>query len=97
MLIIFVSLFLWGIELSNFIPVTVYVSALSRMTTLSYSIVGGMNSIEFSRKPYRVLKDCLDRYVELKTEEERLAGIRQKKVTLKEGMTDGRICLKMCL
>ncbi len=86
MLIIFVSLFLWGIELSNFIPVTVYVSALSRMTTLSYSIVGGMNSIEFSRKPYRVLKDCLDRYVELKKEEERLAGIRQKKVTLKEGV-----------
>ena len=46
MLIIFVSLFLWGIELSNFIPVTVYVSALSRMTTLSYSIVGGMNLFE---------------------------------------------------
>lgn len=86
MLIIFVSLFLWGAELSNFIPVTVYVSALSRMATLSYSIVGGLNSIEFSRKPYKELKECLDRYVELKKEEERLAGIRQKNVTFKKGM-----------
>ncbi len=86
MLIIFVSLFLWGIELSTFIPVTVYVSALSRMTTLSYSIVSEVNTIAFSMKPYKVLKECLDRYVELKKEEKRLANIRQKKVTFKEGM-----------
>lgn len=79
MLIIFVSLFLWGIELSTFIPVTVYVSALSRMTTLSYSIVSEVNTIAFSMKPYKVLKECLDRYVELKKEEKRLANIRQKK------------------
>lgn len=86
MLIIFVSLFLWGVEFSTFIPVTVYVSALSRMTSLSYSIIGGMNSIEFSKKPYKVLKDCLDRYGELKKEEERLGKIRQKEVTFKKGL-----------
>ena len=86
MLIIFVSLFLWGIELSTFIPVTVYVTALSRMTTLSYNIVGGINNIEFSKQPYEELKDCLDRYEELKKEEKRHANIRQKKVTLTKGL-----------
>lgn len=86
MLIIFVLLFLWGIELSNFIPVTVYVLALSRLTSLSYNIVGEMNSIEFSKKPYKELKDCLDRYVKLKKEEEQFANIRQKEVTLTKGL-----------
>lgn len=86
MLVIFVSLFLWGVKLSTFIPVTVYVAALSRMTTLSYNIVGGMNSIEFSKKPYEELKACLDRYEEMKKEEERRANIRQKKVTLTKGL-----------
>lgn len=86
MLIIFVSLFLWGIELSTFIPVTVYVTALSRMTTLSYNIVGGINNIEFSKQPYEELKDCLDRYEELKKEEKRYANIRQKKATLTKGL-----------
>lgn len=86
MLVIFVSLFLWGIQLSTFIPIAVYVSALSRMTTLSYNIVGGMNSIEFSKKPYKELRDCLDRYERLKKEEERLANIRQKKATLTKGL-----------
>lgn len=86
MLVIFVALFLWGIQLSTFIPIAVYVSALSRMTTLSYNIVGGMNSIEFSKKPYKELKDCLDRYERLKKEEERLANIRQKNATLTKGL-----------
>ncbi len=86
MLVIFVALFLWGIDISTFLPVTVCVSALSRMTSVGYNIVGGLNIIEFSRKPYEELKNCLIRYEELKKEEERLANIRQKKATFEKGL-----------
>lgn len=86
MLIIFVYFLGGGIEISNFIPVTVYILVLSRMASLSYNIVGEMNDIEFSKKPYKELKECLDRYEKLKKEEEQLANIRQRKATLSKGL-----------
>lgn len=89
MMTIFISLFLLGMEISALVPVTVYVSGLSRMASLAYGIVGELNSIEFSRKPYEELKECLVRYEELKEEEKRISGIRQKKLTFKKG-----ICVK---
>lgn len=86
MIIIFVSLFLKGTEISTFVPVTVYVSGLSRMASLAYSIVSELSDIEFSRKSYEVLKECLSRYEALKEEEKRRSGIRQKKMTFKKGL-----------
>lgn len=86
MLIIFVALFLWGIDLSTFIPVTVYISALSRMASLAYNAVGELNSIEFSKKSYEMLKECLIRYEEIKRREKQFLDIRQKKMTFHRGL-----------
>lgn len=86
MLLLFAALLLFGVNVSAFIPITVYVSAISRMASVTYTIVGELNSIEFSKKSYEVLKECLDRYEELKKEEEKLENIRQKKVTLHKGL-----------
>lgn len=86
MLFLFAALLLCGIHVSAFIPITVYVSAISRMASVTYTVVGELNTIEFSKKSYEVLKECLDRYEELKKEEEKSENIRQKKVTLHKGL-----------
>ena len=86
MLMIFAVFIGAGVNLSAFIPITVYISALSRMASVSYSIIGEMNSLEYSKKSYYVIKECLERYEKLKKEEEQFHDMRQKQITFHEGM-----------
>ena len=87
MLLLFVALLLSGINLTAFIPITVYISAISRMASVTYTIAGELNSIEFAKKSYEVLKECLDRYEELKKEEKELKNIRQKNLSFQKGIS----------
>lgn len=86
MLLLFAAFLLSGIHISSVIPITVYVSAISRMASVTYTIVGELNNIEFSVKSYEVLKECLERYGELKKGEEMRGTLRQKKVTFHKGL-----------
>lgn len=86
MLMIFAGVFLSGIDLSTFIPITIYVSALSRMASVSYIIVGEMDSLEYAKKSYGVIKECLEKYELLKKEENRFGNMRQKQITFHKGM-----------
>ena len=87
MLVIFAALFLVGPDMAALIPITAYVSVLSRVMPAAYTIIGGMNNIRYSKKSYEALKECLLRYTELKEEEEKLRGIRQKDITFDKGIS----------
>lgn len=87
MLLIFAVLFLVGADLVTLVPITADISVLSRMISATYNIVGGMNSIRYSKKNYEVLKECFTRYTELKEEEKRSHKVRQKKVIFEKGIS----------
>lgn len=87
MLLLFAALLLSGINLTAFIPITVYVSAITRMASVIYTITGELNSIQFAKKSYEVLKECFERYEKLKEEEKELKNIRQKKLTFHKGIS----------
>ncbi len=86
MLVLLAFLFFVGPDMEALIPVTAYVSVLSRMMPAAYTIVGGMNNVRYSRNSFEALKECLDRYTELKEKEKEIQGIRQKKITLENGL-----------
>lgn len=86
-LFLFAALLFSGINLTAFIPITVYVSAITRMASVTYTITGELNSIQFAKKSYEVLKECLERYEKLKEEEKELKNIRQKKLTFHKGIS----------
>lgn len=68
-------------------PMATYITALIRMLPMIYSILSGMYSVEFARKPFVKLKEMVSRYEELKEEERRSAAVRQKVPTFKEGLS----------
>lgn len=86
MLVIFAALFLVGPDMAALIPVTAFVSILSRMVPEAYIIINGLNNLRYSKKSYEELRGCLLRYTELKEEEQKLRGIRQKKITFEKGI-----------
>lgn len=86
MLFLLAVLFFVGPDMAALIPVTAYVSVLSRMMPAAYTIVGGMNNVRYSKNSFEALKECLDRYTELKEKEKEIQGIRQKKITLENGL-----------
>lgn len=87
MLFLFAVLFLVGADLATLVPITAYISVLSRMMSATYNIVSGMNIVRYSKKNYEVLKECFTRYAELKEEEKRVHKVRQKKVIFEKGIS----------
>lgn len=88
MLTVFVLLFLSKVELATvLVPMAAYISALNRIVPVAYSIINGMNSLEFSKKPYETLKENLVRYMEMKKREMQHEKIRKKKLTFRKGLT----------
>ncbi len=68
-------------------PMVVYITALVRMLPMAYGILNGMNNVEFGEKAYHELRECMAGYGRIKEEEKRQEGIRQKKLTLKKGVS----------
>ncbi len=68
-------------------PMVVYVTALVRMLPMSYNVIYGLRNVEFARKPYLALKDCMARYDEMKAEEKRKEALRVKNLTLQKGIS----------
>ncbi len=86
MLVIFAAIFLVGPDMAALIPITAYVSVLSRAMSAAHTITGGMNNIRYSKKSYEALEECMLRYTELKEEEKKIQGIRQKNITFGKGI-----------
>lgn len=68
-------------------PMVVYITALVRMIPMAYGVITGMNNVEFARRPYQTLRENMARYEEVKSREARYAGLRQKKLTFRNGLS----------
>ncbi len=68
-------------------PMVVYITALVRMLPMAYSVLSGLNNVEFAKKPYASLRESIAGYERIKEEERRSEGIRKKKLTFKEGLS----------
>lgn len=64
-----------------------YLMILGMAVGSGRNIINGVNKIEFSKKSYETLRECLDRYANLKQEESVSANIRQKKLTFQKGLS----------
>ena len=68
-------------------PMVVYITALVRMLPMAYGILSGMNNVEFARKSYEAVKECMAGYEKIREEEERSRQIRRKKLTFEKGVS----------
>lgn len=64
-----------------------YITAFIRMIPEAYGILAGVNDIEFLRKSYEVVKEDFIQYQKIRQQEEMLENCRQKKVTLRQGIS----------
>ena len=86
--VILAVILVFGSNLSAVLaPMVVYITALVRMLPMAYGILSGMNNVEFAEKAYGELKDSMAEYDRIKAEEERSGAVRQKKLTLKKGVS----------
>lgn len=65
----------------------IYVIAFARVMPMAFNMIRGLSNVEFSRKSYEILKECLDRYEKIKEKEIEEEGLRQKKVTFQKGLS----------
>lgn len=88
-LFIILALFLCGPQENMVFVISsmvVYITVLIKMVPIAYSIVNGLNNVEFSKKSYDELKQCLLRYDKIKAEEARTKDTRRKELTFEKGL-----------
>lgn len=68
-------------------PMLAYITALVRALPTAYSILRGLNRIEFSQKPFAALRDSMARYEAIRAEENRREIVRQKELTFRRGLS----------
>lgn len=64
----------------------IYIGILIKMVPIMYGIVAKLNGIDYARKSYDVLKDCMERYNIFKKVREEESGMRKKEVTFNQGL-----------
>lgn len=67
-------------------PLVLCMTLLLRMLPLSVEIVAQLVNMEFSRRSYEAVKDSLERYREMKKQEERDRKKRKKHITFRQGL-----------
>ena len=88
MFVILAVILVFGTELAAVLAqMVVYITALVRMLPMAYNILNGMNKIEFAQKPYEAVKESMAEYSLMKEEETRAEKIRQRKLTLRKGVS----------
>ncbi len=88
MFVILAVILVFGTDLAAVLaPMVVYITALVRMLPMAYNILNGMNKIEFAQKPYEAVKESMAEYSLMKEEETRAEKIRQRKLTLRKGVS----------
>ena len=88
MFVVLAVILVYGTNLAVILaPMVVYITALVRMLPMAYGILSGMNNVEFARKSYEAVKECMAGYGQIKEEEEKNRHIRQKKLTFQKGVS----------
>ncbi len=88
-LFLFLAFLMWRQEealIHILVSMVVYITVLIRVIPLAYSLVDGMNSIEFKKESYEALRENLKRYDEMRQKEKLDGQIRQKKITFQKGI-----------
>ena len=88
MFVILAVILVFGTNLATVLaPMVVYITALVRMLPMAYTILSGMNNVEFAGKAYEAIRECMGKYAEIKEEEGRLGQMRQKRLTFEKGVS----------
>lgn len=88
MFVILAVILVFGTNLATVLaPMVVYITALVRMLPMAYTILSGMNNVEFAGKAYEAIRECMGKYAEIKEEEGRLGQLRQKRLTFEKGVS----------
>ncbi len=88
MFVILAVILIFGTNLSVILaPMVVYITALIRMLPMAYGVLNGMNNVEFAKKAYTALKEAMAEYGKIMEKENHSREIRQKKLTLKKGVS----------
>lgn len=87
MFVVLAVILMFGTNLAAVLaPMVVYITALVRMLPMAYSVLSGMNNVEFARKSYEAVREGMSAYEEMKAEEERFRNMRQKQLTFQKGV-----------
>ncbi len=87
MFVILAVILVFGTNLAAVLaPMVVYITALVRMLPMAYTILSGMNNVEFAGKAYDAIRECMSRYDGMKEEEWRMGQLRQKRLTFEKGV-----------
>ena len=88
MFVVLAVILVFGTNLAVILaPMVVYITALVRMLPMAYGVLSGMNNVEFARKSYEAVKECMAGYEKIREEEERSRQIRRKKLTFEKGVS----------
>lgn len=88
MFVVLAVILVFGTDLAAILaPMVVYITALVRMLPMAFGVLSGMNNVEFARKSYEAVKDCMRDYEAVKEAEEGSAKLRQKKLTFQKGVS----------
>ena len=88
MFVILAVILVFGTDLAMVLaPMVVYITALVRMLPMAYTILSGMNNVEFAGKAYEAIRECIGKYARIKEEEGRLGKLRQKRLTFERGVS----------
>ena len=88
MFVILAVILVFGTNLATVLaPMVVYITALVRMLPMAYTILSGMNNVEFAGKAYEAIRECIGKYAQIKEEEGRLGKLRQKRLTFEKGVS----------
>ncbi len=88
MFVVLAVILVFGTNLAVILaPMVVYITALVRMLPMAYGVLSGMNNVEFARKSYEAVKECMAGYEKIRAEEERSRQIRRKKLTFEKGVS----------
>lgn len=68
-------------------PIAAYITALSRILPVTYTILKGLYSIAFAQKPFAKLKEMTVQLAEIKAQERISAVLRQKTPTFQRGLS----------
>lgn len=85
---IFLALFMTykGDAVEFMASMVIYVGILLKMVPMMYGIVSKLNGIDYARKSYEVLKDCMERYHELKAKQAEEANYPVRQLSFKKGL-----------
>ena len=87
--VVFAS-FLWCLKenmIFTIASMAVYIGVLVKAIPTAYEIVKGMNYIEFSRRPYEIVRECLTKYAKMQEREKASENIREKRLTFQKGLS----------